>query len=386
MNSIEWLKHLIAFNTISSNSNLPLIHAVQEWFTFHKLESVIIPGETEDKANLLATIPAHDGSTKGGLVLSGHTDVVPVAGQMWEADPFVAVEKDGKIFGRGTCDMKGFIAVILSLVPELQKQKLLKPIHFSLTCDEEIGCIGVDYLVAYLQKMGIRPEGCIIGEPSSLRPIIGEKGRRLYHCQVQGKYGHSSAPSKGCNAIEYASRLITYISNLAQFVEKNGPFDADFDYPFTTISTNIISGGIATNVIPGTCEFVLELRYIEQFSLENFYNQIQQYIDSELIPEMRKNYEQATIHFDQTSDSPGFSAADNSSINQVVRLVTGITDRYKVSYATEAGAFQSASIPTIICGPGNIEQAHAANEFITIEQLHLCEKVLRNIITFFGEH
>ncbi|RYX71762.1 acetylornithine deacetylase, partial [Legionella pneumophila] len=337
------------------------------------------------KANLFATIPASNGSTEGGILLTGHTDVVPVVGQIWKTDPFVATEKDGKIYGRGTCDMKGFIAVLLSFVPDLQKLKLLKPIHFSFTCDEEIGCVGVDYLVDYLQKMGIRPEGCIVGEPSNLRPIIGEKGRRLYHCQVQGKSVHSSLASEGCNAIIYASRLICYINTLAKYMEKNGPFDNDFDFPFTTITTNIISGGIATNVVPGTCEFILEIRYIDQFPNENFRNQIENYINSDLLLEMRETYSEAAIYFDEISDSPGFNAVEESSITRLVRAVTGVKGRFKVSYTTEAGTFQSARIPTIICGPGNIEQAHSANEFITIEQLNICEKVLRNVITFFCE-
>lgn len=364
---------------------MPLIKAIEDWFKLHQIKPKIIPGEIKSKVNLFATIPASNGSTEGGILLSGHTDVVPVVGQLWNTDPFVATEKDGKIYGRGACDMKGFIAVLLALVPEFQKLKLLKPIHFSFTCDEEIGCIGVDYLVDYLQKKGIQPEGCIVGEPSSLRPIIGEKGRKLYHCQVQGKSVHSSLPYAGCNAIVYASRLICYINTLANFVKKNGPFDNDFDCPFSTITTNIISGGAATNIIPGSCEFILEVRYIDHFPLENFRSQIENYINNELLLEMREFYSEAAIYFDETSNSPGFKAVEEASITRLVRVVTGIKERLKVSYTTEAGAFQSAQIPTIICGPGNIEQAHIANEFITIEQLNTCENVLRNVITFFCE-
>ncbi|WP_106225115.1 acetylornithine deacetylase [Legionella pneumophila] len=385
MNTLQWLEKLVAFNTISSNSNMQLIKAIEDWFKLHNINSKIIPGQVKSKANLFATIPASNGSTEGGILLTGHTDVVPVIGQIWKTDPFVATEKDGKIYGRGTCDMKGFIAVLLSFVPDLQKLKLIKPIHFSFTCDEEIGCIGVDYLVDYFQKMGIRPEGCIVGEPSNLRPIIGEKGRRLYHCQVQGKSVHSSLASEGCNAIIYASRLICYINTLAKYMEKNGPFDNDFDFPFTTITTNIISGGTATNIVPGTCEFILELRYIDQFPIENFRNQIENYINNDLLLEMRETYSEAAIYFDEISDSPGFNALEESSITRLVRVVTGIEERFKVSYTTEAGIFQNARIPTIIFGPGNIEQAHSANEFITIEQLNICEKVLRNVITFFCE-
>lgn len=383
MNTLEWLSQLVSYNTVSSNSNQELIDAIDGWFKSHQLNTHIIPGSTQGKFNLLATIPAADGSTTGGLLLSGHTDVVPVTGQMWLTDPFVATEVDGKIYGRGTCDMKGFVAVLLALVPDLKKLKLNKPIHFSFTCDEEIGCIGVDYLVAYLQQEGIQPEGCIVGEPSSMRPIIGEKARRLYHCQIQGKAVHSSLASEGCNAIEYASRLICYISTLANYVKEHGPFDPDFDCPFSTITTNIVSGGIAANIIPGTCEFIVEVRYIDKFPLLNFCSQIENYINDELVPEMRKTHPEAAIYFDETSDAPGFNAIEDSKITSIVRAVTGVSDRLKVSYATEAGTFQNAHIPTIICGPGSIQQAHRPNEFITTDQLNLCEKVLRNVITFF---
>ncbi|MBI2787007.1 MAG: acetylornithine deacetylase, partial [Legionella longbeachae] len=370
MNTLQWLEKLIAFDTVSSNSNMHLIKAIENWFKLHNIKSKIIPGRINSKANLFATIPAWNGSTEGGILLTGHTDVVPVAGQIWKTDPFVATEIDGKIYGRGACDMKGFVAVLLSLVPDFQKLKLIKPIHFSFTCDEEIGCIGVDYLVDYFQKKDIHPEGCIVGEPSNMRPIVGEKGRRLYHCQVQGKAVHSSLASEGCNAIVYASRLISYIHTLAKYVEKNGPFDHDFDFPFTTITTNVISGGTATNVIPGACEFILEIRYTKQFPLENFRSQIENYINNDLLLEMRETYSEVAIYFDETSDSPGFNAMEDSSITRIVRLVTGIKESLKVSYTTEAETFQAAQIPTVICGPGSIEQAHTANEFITIEQLN----------------
>lgn len=383
MNAQQWLSKLINYNTISSNPNRPLIKAIETWFNVYEIKSQIILAPTEDKVNLFATIPAKDGSVDGGILFSGHTDVVPVTGQLWDTDPFVAIERDGKIYGRGSCDMKGFIAVVLSLVPELKKLSLLKPIHFSFTCDEEIGCLGVDYTVDYLEKVGIRPEGCIVGEPSGMQPIIGEKGRRVYHCQLHGKAVHSSLAADGCNAVEFASRLICYINNLAQYVKEQGPFDSDFDYPFTTITTNMISGGIATNIVPGSCEFMLELRYTDNFPLQNFSSQIENYISNELLPDMKKNYAEAAIYFDEISDSAGFNASEDALVTRLVRAITGVKTRSKVSYGTEAGTFQNAYIPTIICGPGDIHQAHRPNEFITIEQLNLCEKVVRNVVHFF---
>ncbi|WP_298622212.1 acetylornithine deacetylase [uncultured Legionella sp.] len=385
MTSLQWLKKLISINTVSSNSNLPLIAEIKGWFELHEINYHIIPGANEDKANLLAIIPGHDGTISGGLILSGHTDVVPVTGQNWNTDPFIPVELDGKIYGRGACDMKGFLAVLLALAPEFKKMKLAKPLYLAFTFDEEIGCIGVDYLVEFLQKNKIHPEGCIVGEPSSMRPVVGEKRRRLYHCQVMGKAIHSSLAPLGCNAIEYASRLICYINDLARHTQQQGPFDSGYDIPFTTITINVINGGIATNIVPGSCEFIVELRYLHEFPILNFEQQILNYIDSDLVPLMKKTYPDAAIHFEEHSDSSGFVASEDSQLNRIVRTVTGINERYKVSFSTEAEAYQSMRIPTLICGPGDIHQAHTPNEFICISQLELCEKVLKNVVHFFCE-
>ncbi|WP_028388057.1 acetylornithine deacetylase [Legionella fairfieldensis] len=383
MDTIQWLAKLISFPTVSSNSNIPLIEAIDIWFKQYHIDSHIIYGSDTSKANLLATIPAKNGKTQGGIILSGHTDVVPVAGQLWHTDPFKAVERNGKIYGRGACDMKGFIAVMLALIPQFKQLPLHRPIHFSFTYDEETGCIGVDFLVKYLQQQNIQPEACIIGEPSSMRPVVGEKSRRVYHCQIQGWSAHSSLTAQGCNAIEYASQLINYINKLANHLKKNGPFDNDFDFPFTTISTNIISGGTASNIIPGTCEFLFEIRYPPQFLIENLHSQLENYINEKLVPEMRKNYPEATVYLKQISDAPAFNASEDAPLTRLVRTVTGVKERLKVSYSTEAGSFQEAGIPTLICGPGNIQQAHQPDEFISKEQLIICENTLKNIIHFF---
>lgn len=383
MNTMQWLKKLVGFNTISSNSNMELIEAIALWFKKHNLPYHVIHDTTKTKANLLASIPAKNGETQGGILLSGHTDVVPVAGQIWKTDPFLATKVDGKIYGRGTSDMKGFIAVALALVPEFNRLELNKPIHFAFTYDEEVGCIGVDFLIEYLQQIALHPEGCIVGEPSSMRPIIGEKSRQVFHCQIQGLSAHSSRADKGCNAIEYASRLICYINKIANYAREKGPFDNDFDLPFTTISTNVISGGSATNVIPGSCELLFEVRYLPQFPLENFRSQVENYINEELVPKMRKIYPKAAIYLDQVSEAPGFAAHEDAPLTHLVRTITGVKERYKVSYSTEARSYQDAGIPSVICGPGNIEQAHRPNEFITIEQLKICEHMLKNVVNLY---
>lgn len=383
MDTHQWLTKLIGFNSISNQSNMPIIEAIDDWFKQQNIDTHIIPDQSGLKANLFATIPACNGQIQGGLVLSGHTDVVPVAGQIWDTDPFVVTEKNGLLYGRGACDMKGFIAVVLALVPELQALTLLKPVHFAFSYDEEVGCIGADYLVEYLKTTGIKPEACIVGEPSSMQPIIGEKARQVYHCQVEGLSAHSSIPGEGCNAIEYASRLICFIRKLADAIRENGPFDYDFDIPFTTVTTTIVSGGIASNVIPGTCEFIFEIRYLPDFSTAIIINQIEKYINDELLPEMKKSHPLAAIHLAQTSDATGFIAQEDAEINRIVRKVTGVNKRLKVSYATEAGIFEEAGIAAVVCGPGDIEQAHRPNEYISLEQLVMCETMLREIVNLF---
>ncbi|AHE67151.1 acetylornithine deacetylase [Legionella oakridgensis] len=383
MDAQQWLASLISFDTTSRNTNIPLIEVIEAWCKRHHLASQIILGRHEKKANLFATIPAKNGEVEGGIILSGHTDVVPVDGQLWDSDPFVATEHHGKIYGRGTADMKGFIAVVLALLPEFKTLKLKKPIHVAFTCDEEIGCLGVPYLLDYLQRAGIHPEACIVGEPSGMRPIVGYKGRQVYHCQIRGLAAHSSLTTRGCNAIEYACRLICYIKQIADYLKKEGPFDNDFDVEFTTMTTNIISGGEASNIIPGNCEFIFEIRYIPNSSLENIRSQIENYINHTLLPEMQSVYSEAAIYLDLTSDAPGFTALEDEPITSLVRTITGEKERFKVSYSTEAGLFQRAHIPTLICGPGHIEQAHRPNEYISIDQLKICESVLRNVIHFF---
>lgn len=384
MNTLQWLEKLISINTISSNSNLAIIQEIKEWFELHQVTYHIIPGTSIDKVNLLAILPAQDGSINGGLLLSGHTDVVPVSWQQWDTDPFKAVIKENKVYGRGACDMKGFLAILLALVPEFKALKLSKPLYLAFTFDEEIGCIGVEFLVEFMKKHAIQPQGCIVGEPSSMRPIVGDKGRRLYNARVEGKAVHSSLTPMGCNAIEYASLLITYINKLALHTQEYGPFDYDFDIPFTSITTNCISGGNATNTIPNRCEFIVEVRYLEEFPLLNFYHQIINYINEELIPMMKQKYPDAAIFFEEISDEGGFNAAKDHPLFKIVRAVTGIQQAHKVSYGTEAGAYQNMHIPTLICGPGDIQQAHQANEFISLDQLVLCEKMLKNVVLLFN--
>jgi len=383
MNTLEWLSQLIQFDTTSRNSNLELIEYVQSWFINYHVETRLTRDATHKKANLFATLPAHNGNKDGGILLSGHTDVVPVDGQEWNTNPFEAVQADGKIFGRGTCDMKGFLAVALALVPEFKKLKLVRPVHFALSYDEEVGCIGVPLLLEDLQKAGIKPDACIVGEPTDMHPVIAHKGIHVFRCNVYGHAAHSSLTTQGCNAIEYAAQLICYIRTLADEFKQAGPFDEHYDVPFTSVTTNMIQGGTAHNIIPAHCEFFFEFRHLAQVKPQIIIDKIHAYVCNELQPQMQKEKTGVRIAVDKIAAVPHFESSDHTAINQLVSAITGETDIRKVAYATEAGLFEQAHIPTIVCGPGNIEQAHRANEFVTIRQLEKCEAFLREVMMRF---
>ena len=376
MNTLEWLSRLISFDTTSRNSNRALIDCVKDWFLQHDMQMYITHHPSEPKSNLFATLPAYNGELNGGIILSGHTDVVPVDGQQWDSNPFIAVEKDGKVYGRGACDMKGFIAVALALVPEFKKLKLNHPIYFALSYDEEIGCKGAPLMIDDLQKIGIKPAACIVGEPTEMRPVIAHKGIQSFRCKIQGNAAHSSLTPQGCNAIEYSAQLICHIRSIADDLRKTGPLDENFDVPFTSISTTMINGGIARNIIPAECEFFFEFRHLPNVKPQEIVDRINSYARDELLPRMQHEYANAKIDIDYLASAPAFESLDDSSLVQKARSISGDSKIHKVAYATEAGLFQRAQISTIVCGPGSIEQAHRANEFVAIDQLKKCEEFL----------
>lgn len=380
MTTQEWLAKLIAFDTTSQHSNLALIEYVQAWFNQHGISSRIIKDPLEPKANLFGTLPANDDNIQGGLVLSGHTDVVPVAGQDWATNPFEAVKKDGKIFGRGACDMKGFIAVVLALIPEFKQLALPHPIHFALSYDEEIGCRGASFMINDIVNAGIQPAACIVGEPTNMRPVIAHKGIQVFKVTLTGLAAHSSLTPNGCNAIEYAAQLICFIRQLATRLQDN-PLDALFDVPFTSISTNMIQGGNAHNIIPAQCEFTFEFRHLPNVDPHDIIQAIETYVKQELLPIMRLEHADANIEIINIAAAPSFESINTSRIHQLSHDLCNEQNSHKVAYATEAGLFQRANIPTIVCGPGSIEQAHRANEFVTIDQLEQCEKFLRSLVS-----
>lgn len=380
MNSYQWLSKLIAHDTTSRNSNLNLIAEIRDWLNKFSIETTLTYDKNKQKANLFGTLPAHNGRLDGGIILSGHTDVVPVDGQKWDTDPFASILMNDKIYGRGACDMKGFIAVVLALVPQFAQHHLAQPLHFAFSYDEEVGCKGAPLLIADFQQRGIQPKACIVGEPTEMRPVVAHKGINVFHCKLHGVAAHSSLIPQGCNAIDYAAELICHIHELAVQIKQEGPFDDYFDVPFSTISTNVISGGNAINTIPGLCEFFFEMRSLPGIKPQHFMTQIETYIRDYLLLKMRHEQKDVTIEFETIASAPSFEAIEEAEITYLVRKLTQVKDILKVAYATEAGLFQQAGIATIVCGPGSIEQAHRANEFVTLTQLNRCEDFLRNLI------
>lgn len=383
MNTLDWLKRLIEFETISRNSNLKLIDCAQAWFDQYHWQTRITQDPSQTRANLFATLPAENGSLEGGVIFSGHTDVVPIEGQEWDTPPFKAVVRDERVYGRGACDMKGFLACLLALVPELTGRPLNHPVHFAFSYDEEVGCKGAPVMITDMLQAGIRPAACIVGEPTLMRPVVAHKGIQVFRCRIKGKAAHSSLTPQGCNAIDYAAKLICHIRSLAEAFNREGPFDKNFDVPYTTVSTNMIQGGIAHNVIPDQCEFYFEFRHLPGVSPRSVIERISDYVQSSLLKQMRDEYESAVVEIDAVAAVPGFEAGEDVAVSRLVRLANRELETGKVAYATEAGLFQQAQIPVLVCGPGSIEQAHRPNEFVALEQLALCDDFLRKVIKAF---
>jgi acetylornithine deacetylase len=378
--TLDWTNKLVSFDTTSRGSNLALIETVRDYLRGVGLESHLSHNDEGNKANLFATIPAADGSVQGGIVLSGHTDVVPVDGQKWDSNPFAPEVRDGKLYGRGTCDMKGFIASSLALVPSLLQARLREPVHFALSYDEEVGCVGAPRMIEDLIARGIKPAGCIVGEPTSMRPIVAHKGINAYRCRVHGRAAHSSLTPQGVNAIEYAARIICFVRDLADEFRAKGPFDDAFDVPFTTASTGLINGGIALNTIPALCELVFEFRNLPGVDAPAIRARVERYVRETIEPAMQREHPDAHIELDEIAAAPSLDASEQAAITQLVRVLTEDNDKRKVAYGTEAGIFSQAGIPTVIIGPGSIDDAHRPDEFVSLDQLAACDTFMQRLI------
>jgi acetylornithine deacetylase len=373
----ELIQRLVGFDTTSRDSNLGLIEWVRDWLKGFGIESRLTYDSSGTKANLFATIPK---GARPGIVLSGHTDVVPVDGQPWDTDPFKATLKDDRIYGRGSADMKSYIAAALAMTPRFLAADLKSPVHFALSYDEEVGCVGVRALLEDLARNGIRPAGCIIGEPTLMQPVIAHKGKRAYKCCFRGKEAHSALTPQGVNAIEYAAKLVVYIREMAERMREREPRDEGFDVPFTTLQTGVIRGGTAANIVPRDCEVHFEFRYLPGADPEALETEIKAYAERVLLPEMRAVDPAAFISVETKAEIPGLNAGATDEVTSFAQALSRNRSTSKVAYATEGGLFQRAGIPSIVCGPGSIGEAHKPNEFITLEQVAACEAFMERLL------
>jgi len=377
--TLDILTTLIGFNTISRESNLGLIEWVRDHLQRYGAVTRLTYDAERRKANLFATL-GDAGPGRFGTVFSGHTDVVPVKGQNWDTDPFVAHVADGKLFGRGACDMKGFIAVCLARLPAIDLARLHTPLHFSFSYDEEVGCLGVRELLADLQQNDIRPTGVIIGEPTMMQPVIAHKGKRSYRCSVHGHAAHSSCPHLGINSIDFAAMMQLKIREIALRERHSGVQDDDFDVPYSSIATTLASGGNAPNIIPDKAEFVFEHRFLPGIDPAGVFEEVKAYAEREILPQMRIDGVQGRIEFETLTSYPGMcTAADDPLVTSALRILGSARAR-KVGFGTEGGLFGQAGMPAVICGPGDIAHAHKPNEFVTLEQLARCERFFDNFV------
>jgi len=381
-NSIEILKKLVSFDTTSFKSNLDLIKFIENYLNDLNIKSELIYDETKNKANLFTTIGPN---LQGGIVLSGHTDVVPITKQNWTSDPFILTERDNKLFGRGSSDMKGFIAIVLSRVSTMVEKKLKKPIHLAFSYDEEIGCVGVHSLLDLIKKKSINPEFCIVGEPTSMEMVIGHKGKHAYDVKVDGLSCHSGQAPYGVNAINYASKLINYIEEINKEKSIKGPFDNEYEIPYSTLHTGLIKGGTILNIVPNLCQFEFEIRHLAEDDPLEIIQRIKQYTEELLIKEMHNISSKTNIEINEKINYPGLNISESISPVKQVKELLGNSSHKKVIFGTEGGLFKrELNLPTIICGPGSIDQAHKPDEFISIQQIEkggtFIDKLINNCL------
>ena len=375
MDALSLVKTLIGFDTTSRGSNLELIAFVQALLEESGARCRLTPDASGQKANLFASFgPEGD----GGIVLSGHTDVVPVDGQDWSSDPFKAEVRGGKLYGRGACDMKGFVGVALALAPQIAQARLTRPIHFALSYDEEVGCVGVTGLLEDLKREGIRPALAIVGEPTLMKIVGAHKGGAKMVTTCHGREHHSSAPEKGANAVMMAGEFVAMLDNVWDGLRADA--DPRFDPPHSTVQATVIAGGTAVNILAREANVTWEYRCLPDRDPENILTAIQQRAQSEILPKYRARAAEAGITTKLHAQYPGLKMDEDSPAVRLVREVTGANAVEAVSYGTEAGHFQNYGIPAVICGPGSIEQAHRADEFCDVSELTACEAFLRKII------
>ena len=374
--TLEQIRRLVSFDTVSRNSNLALIEHVRDSLADLGVESALVGDESGEKANLYATIGPPG---VPGIALSGHTDVVPVDDQDWDSDPFEVVERDGRLFGRGTADMKSFIAATLAALPSLVERDLETPIHLAFSFDEEIGCKGVRHLLGWLAERPVRPRGVIVGEPTGMEVVRAHKGKVSFRCHVHGRESHSGLAHLGVNAVEAAAEAVAFLKRLARRYRDDGPFDEELTPPYTTVHTGVIRGGTQVNIVPRHCSFDFEFRHLPADDPDRIFEALTRHLDESLLPEMRAVDPDARFEFEPLSRIPGLAADESSEIVQLALALTGRNRTGKVSFGTEGGLFERDGMPAVVCGPGHIAQAHKPNEFIALTQIAECERFLARL-------
>ncbi len=376
--SIKILTDLIGFKTISGQDNSNLIDYCENILNEIGIDTFKVYDENKTRVNLFGTLKAKNQNGKKPIILSGHTDVVPVS-KGWSSDPFVATIKNNKLYGRGSCDMKGFIACTLAYAHIFKESNLDRDLHFCYTFDEETACIGAPLLIKELKKRNIKNGICIIGEPTKMKIIDAHKGMNEYTIHFGGLAGHSSKPHLGVSAVEYASRYVNKLLEIREELKKRGPKDCIFDPPHSTLSIGGIRGGIAHNVIADKCSVDWETRPVIKADADFVTNEIDKFVNEKLLPDMKKVFLDSFIKKEVIGEVVGFNRLDKSEACEFVSSITGDNSREVVSFGTEAGLFQEVGISTVVCGPGSIEQAHKIDEFIELNEIKKCLKFLEGI-------
>ncbi|WP_434651786.1 acetylornithine deacetylase [Pseudomonas sp. R3-56] len=376
------LAELVGFATVSRDSNLALIEFVGDYLQGLGVSSELIYNAERTKANLLASIGP---SVPGGVVLSGHTDVVPVDGQAWTVDPFCLSEMDGKLFGRGTADMKGYLASVLAAVPTFLSSPLRRPLHLAFSYDEEVGCLGVRSLLEVLPQRIPQPALCLIGEPTELQPVLGHKGKLAMRCHVRGAPCHSAYAPYGVNAIEQAARLIGRLGEIGAELAEPSRHDGRFDPAYSTVQVGVIQGGTALNIVPADCRFDFEVRALPDFAPQGVVEKLQDYAEQALLPRMRAVSADTAIRFEHLSAYPGLATAPDSEAARLIARLCGSEAFGTVAFGTEGGLFDQAGIPTVVCGPGSMDQGHKPDEYVSVEQMAACDRLMDRLAKHLSE-
>ncbi|AXT36543.1 acetylornithine deacetylase [Phaeobacter sp. LSS9] len=370
------LSDLIAFPTVSADSNLEMIAYLANRLEDCGARVDVMFDDSGQKANLFATLGPE---TDGGIVLSGHSDVVPVTDQDWTSDPFAMVERDGRLYGRGTCDMKGFIAATLAMAPEFAAQISRSPIHFAFTYDEEVGCIGAGHLVQALRERALKPRLALIGEPTSMRVVEGHKGCNEYSTRFQGLEGHGSDPGRGVNAVEYAARYVSRLLDLRGDLQQRTPPDSRFDPPWTTLNIGALNGGNAHNVIASKAQVDWEMRPVQPSDADHVKDTMARYCRDTLLPAMQAIYPEASIETEVVGEVAGLTPTSQNEARELMAELLGSNAAELVPFGTEAGLFQALGLDVVVCGPGSIAQAHKADEYLSLDQLSDCLRMLEQL-------